>query len=189
MSEVRLLSKDYREYCDSVVRSKTRLGGSIPLSEDRYNELKDNDAIRSIGYFEDNKLISWINVSFQNTSNIGKFWVITGFFIVEQGNYFSFKRPEFGSLLQKAFDLAESNGYFQYFYCVSDRISKVYERQWSKYNPLNYHGRYDLTTQEIVPPNTKPNSELAWRLMGCELKPDSIHLKSRILKGHTPHGK
>ena len=188
MIQVKILSNDYTELCNQIERSKLRLGGSIPLSDNRYAELKEQklDNFYRVGYFDEDKLISWMNISFHKTSELGKFWVVTGVFIVEQGQYFSFKRPEFGLLFQKAFELAEGHDYFQYFYCVSERVSKVYEKQWSKFNTLNYHGRYELTTREIVPPNTKPNSELAWRLMGCELKPDAIHIKSRILKGYNP---
>jgi hypothetical protein len=42
-----------------------------------------------------------------------------------------------------------------------------------------------LTTLAVVPANTKPEFELYWRLMGQELKPDNIVIKSRKLKGHN----
>jgi hypothetical protein len=45
-----------------------------------------------------------------------------------------------------------------------------------------YKGKYELTTLDVVPANTKPEFELYWRLMGQELKPDNIIIKKRVLR-------
>lgn len=162
MSAVRVITNnhEYKEICDHT--------------------LSNNDI--TLGYFEDDKLISWINIGFYENNMRGKFWVITGLFTSVFGERFSFSRPEFGLLLKQAFEITEERGYFQYFYCVSERLERVYERQWKK-NPWGFNGVYELTTLAVVPANTKPEFELYWRLMGQELKPDNIVIKSRKRKG------
>jgi hypothetical protein len=87
-------------------------------------------------------------------------------------------------VLKQAFEITEERGYFQYFYCVPERLERVYERQWKK-NPWGFNGVYELTTLAVVPANTKPEFELYWRLMGQELKSDNIVIKSRKRKGNN----
>ena len=111
----------------------------------------------------------------------GKFWVISNFFSTVNTSYFNFNRPEFGMLFKEAFEIAEGRGYYQYFYSIAERLERVYERQWKK-NSYAIQGKYDLTTIDIVPANTKPEFELYWRLMGQELKPDNIAIKKRVLR-------
>ena len=141
-----------------------------------------------IGYFEDDKLISWVSIGFYESKMRGKFWVITDLFTTMFGERFSFSRPEIGLLFKQAFEIAEEKGYFQYFYCIAERLERVYERQWKK-NPWGFNGKYELITLDIVPANTQPEYELYWRLMGKELKPDNIAIKARKLKGYDPYAK
>jgi hypothetical protein len=177
---------DYEEICKQIVFSRKKISGTTPISPERYQalreEAKSNNAA-TIGYFEDGKLISWITIGFYESKMRGKFWVISSFFSSVYTSYFSFNKPEFGMLFKAAFDLAENRGYYQYFYSISQRLERVYERQWKK-NSYAIQGKYDLTTLAVVPANTKPEFELYWRLMGQELKPDNIVIKSRKLKGH-----
>jgi hypothetical protein len=178
---------DYEEICKQIVFSRKKISGTTPISLERYQalreEAKSNNAA-TIGYFEDGKLISWITIGFYESKMRGKFWVISSFFSSVYTSYFSFNKPEFGMLFKAAFDLAENRGYYQYFYSISQRLERVYERQWKK-NSYAIQGKYDLTTLAVVPANTKPEFELYWRLMGQELKPDNIVIKSRKLKGHN----
>ena len=189
MIEVREITgqHEYEEICKQIVLSRKRIGGTTPISLERYTALKketENNNSVVIGYFEDDKLISWITIGFYESNMRGKFWVISNFFSSVYTSYFSFNKPEFGMLFKKAFDIAESKGYNQYFYSIAERLEKVYERQWRK-NPYAIQGKYELTTLAVVPANTKPEFELYWRLMGQELKPDNIVIKSRKLKGHN----
>lgn len=180
--EVRYVTKEYDELCDSIVLSHKKIGGTQPISPEQYSVSQQNisDLIK-IGYFEDNELISWVIIAFRESKMRGKFWVITGLFTTKLGERFSFSRPEFGLIFKRAFELAEERGYFQYFYCVSEKIERVYERQWKK-NPWGFNSRYELITLDVVPANTQPEYELYWRLMGQEIKPDPIIIKKRILK-------
>jgi hypothetical protein len=193
MIEVREItnSVEYEKECKDIVLSRNKIGGTTPISAERYLELreeaKSNNSV-VIGYFEDSKLISWIEIGFHESKMRGKFWVISNFFSSVYTSYFSFNRPEFGMLFKAAFEIAESRGYFQYFYCIAERLERVYERQWKK-NTYAIQGKYELTTLDIVPANTKPEFELYWRLMGQELKPDNIVIKSRKLKSHNLPGK
>jgi hypothetical protein len=178
---------EYEELCKQIIFSRKKISGTAPISIERYQvhreEAKSNNSV-VLGYFEDGKLISWITIGFYESKMRGKFWVISNFFSSVYSSYFSFNRPEFGMLFKKAFEIAEGRGYYQYFYSISERLERVYERQWKK-NTYAIQGKYELTTLAVVPANTKPEFELYWRLMGQELKPDNIVIKSRKLKGHN----
>jgi hypothetical protein len=178
---------EYEELCKQIIFSRKKISGTAPISIERYQvhreEAKSNNSV-VLGYFEDGKLISWITIGFYESKMRGKFWVISNFFSSVYSSYFSFNRPEFGMLFKKAFEIAEGRGYYQYFYSISQRLERVYERQWKK-NSYAIQGKYELTTLAVVPANTKPEFELYWRLMGQELKPDNIVIKSRKLKGHN----
>ena len=180
-------SFEYEKECEAIVLSRKKISGTKPVSAERYLELREeaktNDSSVVIGYFEDSKLISWLSIGFHESKMRGKFWVISTFFSSVYTSYFNFNRPEFGLLFKAAFDIAEGRGYYQYFYSISHRLERVYERQWKK-NSYAIQGKYELTTLAVVPANTKPEFELYWRLMGQELKPDAIVIKSRKLKGH-----
>jgi hypothetical protein len=182
---------EYEEICDQVFFSRKKISGTTPMSIEQYQILreqsKSNDAV-TIGYFEDSKLVSWITIGFYESKMRGKFWVISNFFSSVYTSYFNFNRPEFGVLFKAAFEVAEGRGYHQYFYSIAERLERVYERQWKK-NSYAVQGKYELTTLAVVPANTKPEFELYWRLMGQELKPDNIVIKSRKLKAYDPHAK
>jgi hypothetical protein len=189
MIEVREITGnyEYQELCKQIVFSRKRISGTTPISPERYQDIqeaaKSNDSV-IIGYFEDDKLISWVTIGFYESKMRGKFWVISNFFSSVYTSYFNFNRPEFGMLFKAAFEVAEGRGYYQYFYSIAERLERVYERQWKK-NSYAIQGKYELTTLAVVPANTKPEFELYWRLMGQELKPDNIVIKSRKLKGHN----
>jgi hypothetical protein len=193
MIEVREITDnhEYEEICKQIIFSRKKIGGTTPISPEQYNILTEqaqsNNTI-TLGYFKDETLISWINIGFYESKMRGKFWVISNFFSSVYTSYFRFDRPEFGLLFKAAFDIAESKGYNQYFYGIAERLDRVYERQWQK-NPHAIQGKYELTTLAVVPANTKPEFELYWRLMGQELKPDNIVIKSRKLKGYESHNK
>ena len=187
MTELREITdnQEYVEICKQIVLSCKKISGTTPISPERYQAIQEasnaNDSV-TIGYFEDDKLISWVTIGFYESKMRGKFWVISNFFSSVYTSYFNFNRPEFGMLFKAAFEVAEGRGYYQYFYSIAERLERVYERQWKK-NSYAIQGKYDLTTLAVVPANTKPEFELYWRLMGQELKPDNIAIKARKLKG------
>jgi len=188
MIEVREIDNDhkYEEICKQIFLSRKKIGGTAPLSPKQYNILTKQSQSNNItiGYFDDEELISWITIGFYESKMRGKFWVISNFFSSVYTSYFSFDKPEFGVLCKAAFDIAEAKGYDQYFYIIAERLERVYERQWQR-NPYATQGKYELTTLAVVPANTKPDFELYWKLMGQELKPDNIVIKSRKLKAHN----
>ena len=175
---------EYEELCRQIVFSRKRISGTTPISPERYQTLQEESKSKDdviIGYFDDDKLISWISIGFHESKMRGKFWIISNFFSSVYTSYFNFNRPEFGMLFKAAFEVAEGRGYYQYFYSIAERLERVYERQWKK-NSYAIQGKYDLTTIDIVPANTKPEFELYWKLMGQELKPDNIAIKKRVLR-------
>ena len=180
-------NQEYEERRKQIVLSRKKISGTTPISPERYQPLQEESKSKDdviIGYFEDDELISWITIGFYESKMRGKFWVISNFFSSVYTSYFNFNRPEFGMLFKAAFEVAEGRGYYQYFYSIAERLERVYERQWKK-NSYAIQGKYDLTTLAVVPANTKPEFELYWRLMGQELKPDNIVIKSRKLKGYN----
>jgi hypothetical protein len=176
---------EYEKEREEIVLSCKKISGTKPISPERYQELKEedksNNSLVEIGYFEDEKLISWLRISFHESKMRGKFWVIASFFSSVYTSYFNFNRPEFGILFKEAFKIAESRGYYQYFYSIAERLERVYERQWKK-NSYAIQGKYELIILDVVPANTKPEFELYWRLMGKETKPDNIIIKKRVLR-------
>jgi hypothetical protein len=193
MIEVREItgSHEYKEICKQIVLSRKKIAGTTPVSPEQYNlraEKSQSNNITTIGCFDGGVLVSWLEIGFHESKMRGKFWVISNFFSSVYTSYFSFDKPEFGMLFKAAFDIAETKGYDQYFYSIAERLERVYERQWRK-NPYAIQGKYELATLAVVPANTKPEFELYWRLMGQELKPDNIVIKSRKLKGYESHNK
>lgn len=183
-TDVQILGKEYTDECVRIALLNKKIGGTRVLSAEKYQQLlTKSDNIIRIGYFENEKLVSWVSIGFYESKMRGKFWAITGLFTTVFKERFSFSRPEFGLIFKRAFEIAEERGYFQYFYCIAERLERVYERQWRK-NPWGFNGRYELITLDVVPANTKPEFELYWRLMGQELKSDNIVIKSRRLKNH-----
>lgn len=182
---IKLLNEEYLYYCLDVAASETRVSGTTPLSGEAQKEnfkkfFTDVDKYSVIGYFDNEKLVSWIILGFYDTEKYGKFWVITNLFSTNKREFFNFVNPEISELMRAAFMQAEERGFFKYFYCVSERISKVYEKQWGKRNPLNYHGVYKLEDVAVIPANTVPESELFWGLMGREIRPHDMYIKARI---------
>jgi hypothetical protein len=183
-TDVQILGKEYTDECVRIALLNKKIGGTRVLSAEKYQQLlTKSDNIIRIGYFENEKLVSWVSIGFYESKMRGKFWAITELFTTVFKERFSFSRPEFGLIFKRAFEIAEERGYFQYFYCIAERLERVYERQWRK-NPWGFNGRYELITLDVVPANTKPEFELYWRLMGQELKSDNIVIKSRRLKNH-----
>jgi hypothetical protein len=188
MSAVREITgnQEYEERRKQIVLSRKKISGTTPISPERYRALQEESKSKDdviIGYFKDDELISWVTIGFYESKMRGKFWVISNFFSSVYTSYFNFNQPEFGMLFKAAFEVAEGRGYYQYFYSIAERLERVYERQWKK-NSYAIQGKYELTTLAVVPANTKPEFELYWRLMGQELKPDAIVIKSRKLKGY-----
>lgn len=183
---IKILEYSDKEYCLSIVKAQVKISGTKPidssLQESNFEKFFTDDRYVNIGYYENNELNSFLTIGFYQTIKYGNFWIIINVVNINKGNYFSFKRPEFSELFSTAFKLAESKGYYQYYYSVSKKISKIYEKQWGKYNPLNYHGVYELKDIAVVPANTIPNDELYWGLLGYETKPHDMYIKARIKK-------
>jgi hypothetical protein len=186
MKVERLLGEEYFKECLAITKLRDRVSGTKPVSEEVLNELykkyfEENDNYYAFGYIEDEKIISWIGISFVENNFRGRFWVIASIYTTRFSKYFSFNREEIGLLIKAAFNLAESKKYYEYYYSVSERISTVYEKQYQKNNFIQT-GRYDLIEIARIPADTQPNIELYWKLMGEETKPDVIIIKKRVLR-------
>ena len=179
----KLLTVEYLPDCMEIASLKNRTGGSVPLTLEAFEStfekyFLDDKFYRAIGYFENNILSSFICISMFENNMRGKFWVIPGLYTRDFKNYFSFKTSGMGDLINYAFDYTESMGWYEYYYCTSERVMNVYERQWKR---SNSH-RYEHVLLDVLPPNTKPYYELYWRLIGQEVKPDPMIFKKRVLK-------
>lgn len=182
----RLSGDEHFKKCLEIYKIKQRVGGTVPISTEVFKDtfakyFENNENSHVFGCFEKDELISWIAIGFGESQNTGKFWAITALYTTRFTSYFSFNNEEIGLLIKTAFEVAESKKYYEYYYTVSSRISKVYETQIQK-NKFIPIGRYDYKELKTIPPNTKPDSELIWRLMGQETKPDEIIVKKRILR-------
>ncbi len=186
MNVVRLLGDTHFNECFEISKLKSKVGGTKPISEEVFLEnhkkyFTDNDEFYSLGCIENGKIISWIAVAFIENKTRGKFWVITSLYTTRFTGYFTFNSEEIGLLIKQAFELAESKKYYEYYYSVGERIASVYEKQIqkNKYIPI---GRYDYIELDRIPANTKPEIDLYWKLIGQEIKPDTIIIKKRVLR-------
>jgi hypothetical protein len=183
---IKFLNLDYLDQCANLHQTKNKIAGTSPVGVSIFREkflpyFEQRENYFSLGYFDQNKLISWISIMFHENQMRGKFWTISCLYTSKPHNIFSIDRPEIGPLIKSAQKFAESKKYYTYFYAISEKVSKVYEIKWRK-NKLVKPGRYNLIDLDIVPPNTVPKFELYWRLMGEEIKPDPIMIKKRVLK-------
>jgi len=186
MQVKRLTSNEHFSKCLEISKIKPRVGGTVPISDEsfihKFTKYFENDEnFYAFGCFENDELLSWIAIGFGESTNTGKFWVISTLYTTRFTSYFSFNNEEIGLLIKTAFELAESKKYYEYYYTVSSRISKVYETQIQK-NKFIPIGRYDYKELKRIPANTKPDSDLIWRLMGEEIKPNVTIVKKRILR-------
>jgi hypothetical protein len=180
---IRFLTIDDLPDCMEIASLKSRTAGTVPLTLGGFlaafeKYFQDDVFYRAIGYFENEKLISFICISMFENNMRGKFWVIPGLYTRNFKNYFNFKSSGIGDLISHAFNYTESMGWYEYYYCTAERVMNVYERQWKR----THSHRYEHILLDVIPPNTKPFHELHWRLMGQEVKPDPMIFKKRVLR-------
>ncbi len=183
---IKILTKEHFQDCLRIKQLRPKIGGATALSDEAFAEgyekffKQEADKI-AIGYFEGEELISWMTIGLYESSYRGKFWVVPCFFSKNQQTYFSFNSTDLKALFSEAFRIAEEKKYYTYYYAISEKISRVYDKQWQK-NSFLPTGRYILTTLDVVPPMTQPDQSLYWKLMGEELQADATVIKQRVLK-------
>jgi hypothetical protein len=179
---IRLLTIDDYPRVIEIAKLRPRISGinsSIDLNQSILKYFNNEKKI-SLGYFENDILVSYICIGLHENISRGKFWYISFLFNSKIGNYYTFNKPENGLLLVEAFSHAERHGYYEYYYIISKRIEHVYDRQWGK-NGYLPTGRYETITLDTISANTVSDVDLYWQLMGCETKPDIMIVKKRIL--------
>lgn len=169
-----------------IARLKQRVGGTTPLSEERFNQIHEKyfhtDGIHfAFGYFDNNKLISFILFGLHENKSRGRFWYISFLYTSLFHNYFSFNNQEIGLLIKTAFNVAETMGHYEYYYTINKKFETLYDRQWSK-NKFIPTGRYNLEILTVIPKNTLSTVDLYNRLLGSEIRPDDMVIKKRTLK-------
>jgi hypothetical protein len=173
---------DFREAM-AMTNLKERVGGTSKtdrLNERFYYYFTTSPRALALGYYEDDKLISWATLRFARYDNIN-LWTITSLWANRFNNILSFDKPELGYLMKGCFEIAERRKYWDYFYVIASRLEHVYQRQWLK-NPWVKTGRYNLVTYAHIPENTIPESMFLYKLLGEQTKPDAMTVKHRILK-------
>ena len=186
MNLIRLSGDKHYNECFEISKLRPKVGGTTPIPTELFLEthkkyFENNDNYYAMGCIENDKIISWIAIAFIENKARGRFWVITSLYTSKFTSYFSFNNPEIGLLIKASFELAESKKYYEYYYSVAEKIASVYENQIqkNKYIPV---GRYDYIELDRVLANTKPSTDLYWKLMGHETKPDTIIIKKRVLR-------
>lgn len=179
---VRVLTiNDFKE-ATKMIALKDKHGGTEPMTKAKdalYNYFFPSGQALAVGYFEDDELISWCTIRFGKQEDMD-IWVITTLWTKRFGNIMSFARPDMGLLMKACFDIAEHRHYWHYFYLLATRVADVYWRQWQR-NPYMITGRYTNHHYLDIPAGTRPELNLAWRLMGEKIKPDDMSLKYRVL--------
>ena len=169
--------------CADMVVDKTKIAGTNPpnvsvLFKGLEKYFLSDINYHVFGFFDNTKLESFITISLQETIARGKFWLITNFYSSNTSNFFTFDKKHFGDLVRVVIDFAENLGYNKFYYCISEKIDKVYEKQWAK-NTRSRNYNYNLETVAVIPPNTIPDDKVYWKLMGEDLKKDTMIIKYR----------
>lgn len=185
---IKILDETYINEMIDIACIKTRISGieynrSLQGAKEHFTILftsfyNGSENFKTFGYFKNDKLISFITLGFFENSTFGKFYVIAGMHSNQFKNFFSFDNVEFGQLLAECINYAEKLDYNTYYYSVGKRVARVYNRQFSK-NPYLDSTSYQLETIAEIPPNTKPDTLLYWRLMGKEIIDDVVYIKRR----------
>jgi len=183
---IRLLTEADLPAASEMIGLKSRTSGTVPVTKDEFVDnfthyFTGNETSAALGYFENDELICFVCLGFFESKMRGKFWVIPGLYTKKFKQVFSFKNNDMAELFKAAFEFAESKGYYEFYYTVAERVMNAYERQWQR-NSVMETGRYELILLDTIPPNTQPEQELHWRLMGKAVKPDTIVVKKRVLK-------
>jgi len=129
----------------------------------------------NLGYFENDELISWAAVKFENLY-AEKTWFIVFFFTKRFSDYFGFRTYDFGPMMNMYFEMAEENEYYSYIYSVPLKSHRAYYRKWK-----SIEGRYDTFDIAVVDAGTKAPKDWMDKLNGG-IKPYDIIIKKRVLK-------
>lgn len=181
------LNESHLEDCLDIACLKSRVSGTKPLDKKVLKEkiakfFSNDENNYAFGHISNtNEITSWIAITFQENKKRGRYWAIVVFYAKYFKSYFKFKDSEYEMLIRHCIDFSERKNYYQFYYSVSKRISDAFSEQWKKSNLTN-HESYISLDVDIIPANTKPASELYWRLLGEELKPDDMLIKHRIKK-------
>lgn len=127
-----------------------------------------------LGYFEDDRLVTWVSYRFGELHG-EKIWCILNMFTSKFTNRFSFDGPDFGPIIKTLFEKAEAWQVYSYIYVVAEKVEKVYYEKWKS------KGRYDTFDLARIPANTVPPENWMTRLIGGTLPYDCV-IKKRTLK-------
>lgn len=186
---IKKLDMSYANKCKEIVFSQKKISGTIALDSNKLDYIVDKflsgiENYFTLGYFEDQKLISFIFFSFQNyavfDNKVEKFWVISGLYSTIKRPMFSFNNKEIGELVAYSFNLAENNNYNILYYSISKHVSKVFEKKFMEntFMPVN---RYEKEVVLEIPKNTLPENLVFRRLLGNQPKPHDTIIKKRTL--------
>ena len=142
----------------------------------------DSDQYIALGYFDEDKLISWVSLRFIYTlkNRFVNTWNITGMFSSKFDNMFSFNRPEIGLLIKTAFEIAEHRHCWKYYYTISTSHQYLYDRLWKKNNYLPT-GRYTTEIERTVNPLDFHIKRYYADIIGTRNYDEEFVIKRRIL--------
>lgn len=188
---IKVLDETYINQMVEISMIKSRVGGIAnhvqgdELLQYRYTQFKPffhgPDKFKTFGYFDNDKLVSFMTLGFFEHQSRGKFYVVAFFATKKFSNIFTFTNNEYGLLLSECMKYAESEGYYKYFYSIGERIFNVYQTKFAK-NPFIDHSLYERTTVAEIPANTQPKSELYWRLMNERLIDCKVYIRQLVKK-------
>jgi len=151
----------------------------IYLADDMLYYFLTDEKIKVLGYFDNSVLITWVAIKFGTLHDINT-WCIIHMFTRNLKEFFSFG-PDFGQIIAKAFELAESHGYYQYIYLVNKKHQNAYYRMWKTNKYLPPSNRYSVEDVAVIPSGTKAAENWMNRLMGGIREYDCV-IKMRTLK-------
>lgn len=172
---IRLLDINDLPEAIKIASLKPIRGEDTPVDIELLSNSFRNLNTRTLGYFEDGNLITWVMVKF-GTLHEEKIWCIVNIFTRNFSNYFTFNGPDIGPIIEKFFAIAEEEGYYSYIYSVPKKLERVYYKKWKSKN-----GRYDTLDLLFIPANTEPSQNWATRLNGGIRAYDCV-IKKRTLK-------
>ena len=164
----------------SIAQIKKKKHRNATFSRDDIEQLLLSDRTECLGYFEDNKLITWIAYRFGELHG-ENIWCIVNMFTSKFASRFSFDGPDFGPIIKTIFEKAEARNVYTYIYVIPQKVEKVYYEKWKTNPHLPPKNRYETFDLAIIKANTIPSEKWMERLIGGTLPYDCV-IKKRSLK-------
>jgi hypothetical protein len=177
LKNTRLLTTSDSDEMFDIVRRRDTVSKmpSLNTTKDEVIESLENPYSRNIGYFEDNKLISFLVQRF--TPRIPA-WHMTVLFTISDSSW-NYKKNGLEYCWANAMHYAESKNIFRLYWALPATWSRTQHRT---IRTSDVWHRYEIYIEEELPPDTFPLYDEYKISYGNKLKSHNVVIKQGLLK-------